>query len=117
MLHKIGTLRETESLPCTLPEAVRNEILQSTAILDREYGADRDYFQVGGYTLLAENSEDLSHVETIINLRQHPPEWVSQIDGFVSALYVLNDDYSLLLLMPLSIAPDAIRNEMEVNPQ
>ena len=31
----------------------------------------------------------------------------------VSALYLLNDDFSIVLFIPLTIAPDIITNEME----
>ena len=43
----------------------------------------------------------------------HFPEWVEKVDRYAAALYLLNDDFSVVLFVPLAIAPKAILNELE----
>ena len=42
-------------------------------------------------------------------------EWATSIDdsGYISVLYLLNNDYSIMLYMPKTIAPKSILNELE----
>ena len=42
-----------------LPERVYEEVLRGAAILDCEYGAQRQYLQSGGYSVIVENEEDV----------------------------------------------------------
>ena len=113
MVYIIGTTREIPSLPCTLPESVRDELLRCTAVLDREYGEDRNYHQTGGYSVIVETMEDVSSITPTLNLDTHFPEWVEKVDRYAAALYLLNDDFSVVLFVPLAIAPKAILNELE----
>ena len=113
MIYKIGTMHEIPSLSCVLPSNVRAELLRCTAVLDYEYGEGRNYHQIGGYSLIVETAEDVSKIGSIIDVDHHPPEWVNRIDTYVTALYVLNDDYAVVLFVPLSAAPETILNELE----
>ena len=115
MLYRIGTVRELQNL--SLPDVVYREILRCTEILDKEYGENRDYIQSGGYTIFCETKDDIEKVREIIDFERHPCEWAdvlySDNEIFVSALYLLNDDYSLVVIMPAKDAPPAIQAEME----
>ena len=113
MIYTIGTAREIPSLPCTLPRSVRKELLRCTAALDREYWEGRDYHQTGGYSVIVETMEDISNIRPTLNLDAHFPEWVDKVDRYAAALYLLNDDFSVVLFVPLAIAPKTILNELE----
>ena len=113
MIYTIGTAREIPSLPCTLPHSVRKELLRCTAVLDREYGENRNYHQTGGYSVIVETMEDISNIKPTLNLDAHFPEWVDRFDSYAAALYLLNDDFSVVLFVPLVIAPETILNELE----
>ena len=113
MVYKLRTLRDADALPHTFPPRVWEEILHSTAILESEYGEQPETSAIGGYNMVAETREDLETVRAAINLDTHPPEWVCRLDSYVSALYVMNDDFAILLFLPVAIAPDTILNEME----
>ena len=106
MVYKLRTLREADALPHTFPSRVWEEILHST-------GEQPETSAIGGYNMVAETREDLETVRAAINLDTHPPEWVCRLDSYVSALYVMNDDFVILLFLPVAIAPDTILNEME----
>lgn len=114
MLYRIGTEKEiTEEMISKLPKEVMRELLHSTFILDYEYGTQRDYLSRGGYTLIAETKEDVDEIRRVICFEDHPCEWAVKAADYVSALYLLNDDYSIVVLIPISIAPEVLLKDME----
>ena len=114
MLRKVGTEKEiTEEVIKGLPKEVVRELLRSTIILDYEYGAERDYLLSGGYSLIAETSSDVEEMGEVIDFIEHPCEWAFLMQGYVSALYLLNDDYSIVVFIPVGIAPEVLLEEAE----
>jgi len=116
LLYKVGTQKEIPILYSKLPESIVKELLRCTAILDARYGAERDYLESGEYMLVAENSDDLIELKRTINYDTHPCEWVNRIgkDGkFISALYLMNNEYSIQVLIPTAITPNVILRELE----
>lgn len=116
MLYQVNQKCTIPSLCSALPECVIQELLRHTSILDREYGANRNCLESGGYALVAETAEDIVTVKAIIDYENHPCEWAEVIgenNEYISALYLLNDDYSILVLMPTAIAPDSLQKELE----
>lgn len=114
MLYTIGTTAEIPTLPSHLPEKLVTEIFQGLVILDCEYGVDRNYLEIGGYSILLEENEDISQF-TLIDLESRQPEWATWIGstGYISALYILNNDFSIMVYMPAAIMPEIIRKELE----
>jgi hypothetical protein len=111
MIYRLGTGREVLSLREKLLPDVYDELAYQLAILDSNYGADRDYYESGGYAVVAETDADLLAVKAqIIDYENYPCEWSSQLNdsGYIFAIYVLNDDYSLSLFMPKVITPQEI---------
>lgn len=84
-------------------------------ILDAEYEPTRDYLQVGGYSLIAENLDDIPLIKNHVDFERHPPEWVTRIGntGYASALFIMNDDFSIMVFMPISILPTTLLKELE----
>lgn len=114
MLYRIGTVKEISPLFHKFPEGVIEQLHYCTRTLDAAYGTGRDYLQSGGYSLIAETAEDISGIRAIIDLDEHPCEWADRLDGgYLSALYLLNDDYSIVVFMPIAIAPPALLSELE----
>ena len=115
MLYRVGTKKELSTLPCVLPEKVYAELLRGLAILDAEYGAERDSLLIGGFSLIAENREDVSQIKNYVDYDRHPPEWVTKISttGYLSALFIMNNDFSIMVYLPVTIAPEAIKKELE----
>ena len=116
MLFTLGTVKEVAHLPSRLPEELVTEVFTGLVVLDAEYGSDRDYRESGGYSLIAEDYEDLPALNEIINTNVHYPKWATRIGttGYVSALYIMNDDFSLMVYLPLEIASIPIKLELEV---
>ena len=116
MLYRIGNATEAKAMQAKLPESVFTEIIRDTSILDDAYGAERNYLESGGYILIAETSEDILNVQNIVDYETHPCEWVKKTGDYISALYLLNDDYSILVFLPQSITPEAILKDLEEQP-
>lgn len=114
MLYRIGTVKEIRPLYGKFHEDVIEQLHYCTRTLDASYGPDRDYLQSGGYSLIAETEEDFSGIRKIIDFDTHPCEWVDRLDGdFLSALFLLNDDYSIVVFIPIAIALPALLSELE----
>ena len=114
MLYRIGTVKEMRPLYDKFHEDVIAQLYHCTKVLDDIYGAERDYLQSGGYSLIAETTDDLSDIREIIDFDTHPCEWADRLDGdYLSALYLLNDDFSVVVFMPIAIAPPTLLSELE----
>lgn len=116
MLYMIGTMRETDKLKSRLPRRVFSELVHGITILDCEYGKNRNYQEAGGYSLIAETLEDVQAAKRFVDYESHPCEWattVGQGTRYICALFIMNDDFSILLYLPAAIAPDAILRELD----
>lgn len=114
MLYKVGTKKEVLTLLKHLPDRVLTEVFQGVVVLDAEYGEDRNYLESGGYSIIAETSDDISKVTEIIS-NNHPCEWATRISntGWTSVLYIINDDFSIMVYAPENILPSELINELE----
>ena len=115
MLYRIGTKRELLSIANKLPKPVHAEIYRDTVILDAEYGEERNYLKCGGYSIVIETVDDLSELQAIVDYTLHPCEWVTSLgenSGYLSCLFVLNNDFSITVYMPITIAPETILREL-----
>ena len=115
MLYYIGTTKEVSRLENHLPNRLVSEICRGIAVLDAEYGEDRNYFKEGGYSLIVETTEDLQQANDRFDSNTHLCEWATKIGntGFASALYILNNEFSIMLYLPLAIANNDILENLE----
>lgn len=115
MLFKYGTTREVYESASRFPKEVFTELLTGATVLDEEYGEDRDYTETGGYSVVVEEADDLSSLREIVNIATHPCEWAIRLgtSGFISSFYVFNNDFSIMLFIPESIAPPSITDEIQ----
>ena len=116
MLYKIGTAKELSSVKDKVPKQVYEDLTTGVVVLDAEYGETRNYFQEGGYSLIVETADDLSEVRTIVDYEHHPAEWVvreSRNCGYLCCLFIMNNDFSIMLYLPEAIAPDDILKDLE----
>lgn len=114
MLYRVGTKEEIPILVGRIPDRVLEEIVRGTAILSADYGEKRNYLESGGYSLILDKSEDFLAVWEIID-SDYPFEWATRIGKteWASVLYVLNNDFSLVLYAPVAILPTNILDELE----
>lgn len=116
LLYRVGTLAEMKPLGHAFPPVVLGQLYLCTSILDEAYGENRNYFEPGGYSLLLQTDADLAATRAILDFERHPCEWADRLGDYLSALYFLNDDYSVVIFMPLAIAPQTLLEELEDKP-
>ena len=112
-MYRVGNFKEIMDMPGVLPEAVKQRLYESIYMLDLAYSRERDYLCTGGYCLVAQTEADVAEINSIINLEEHPCEWADRIGDYLSALYLMNDDYSIVVFMPINIAPKTLLEELE----
>ena len=111
----LGTTRECSALYGYLPKTVVGEVIRGLAVLEAEHGLDRNYLEVGGYSLIADTPDDLSRAREIFDDRKHYCEWSTKLgdSGFCSALYLLSNECSVMLYIPINLANEDILENME----
>lgn len=114
MLYRIGTTAEIPSLPSHFPEKLITEIFQGLVVLDAEYEPTRNYLESGGYSVILETADDIQELAITLDIVTRTPEWATWIDntGYISALYIINDDFSIMVYMKSEITPQIIRKEL-----
>lgn len=111
MLYRFGTKDELCKL--SMPMYLKEKLSEYIDTLDDAYGENRDYYTRGGYVMLAETSEDILKAKTTVDYHSLLFEWVDRIgNDYVATLYMLGDDYSIVLCTPINIAPQNIINEL-----
>jgi hypothetical protein len=114
IMRKIAHIRELIGLT-DLPVEVVNIIRDAVIILDEEYGENRDVDSgYGGYVLVIEHENDLTRLQESRNDVETVPEYVDVVtcnDGqkFASSLILQGSDFGLLLIMPLSLLTENLR--------
>lgn len=115
MLYYIGTTKDVSILEGRLPSRLVSEICRGVVVLDAEYEEDRDYFKEGGYSLIVETAEDLQQATERFDPNRHFCEWATRIGntGFASALYIFNNEFTVMLYLPIAIANNDILENLE----
>lgn len=110
----LGTTRECAMLNGYLPQQVIGEIVRGVAVLCAELGEERTYME-SGFSLIADTADDLCKAREIFDDRLHYCEWATKIGntGFCSALYLLSNEGSVMLYIPISLANKDILENME----
>ncbi len=115
MIYKVGTTAEIAKLQSKFPAPVLEKLHSVTDTLDEFYGADRNPEIKGGYTILAETKEDLDAIDSV-NMETDIFEWVDYIPSeppYCASLYLRGDDYSIVLIAPVTIMPQNVLDELE----
>lgn len=113
MIYKLAHVEDLRNL--LLAEWPVVPLLQNhLAILDEEYGADRDIDEDdGGYILYAQRGTNPMELLTWWDYERRPCESVEQQGEYCFALYLLNNEYSVSLVMHKEDLPEILRKELE----
>ena len=115
MVYKIGNIRDTVFLP-SMDAAVKNIICEHVRILSSEYGEYRDTDKDdGGYVLYVERGTPVEDIKAIFDYSKSVPEQVDVIPTskgkIYSALYLLNNEYSITVITSEADVPSKILGE------
>ncbi|MBU3190159.1 hypothetical protein K9O30_13705 [Clostridium bowmanii] len=116
---EIAYLKEMDKLK-DMPQEVQEKIQGILKILDSEYGADRrKYEDNGGYIIVVERKEDFKEIKdkTYINIDDAITEYTDKIvcsngEVYTNSLILSNNDYAILLLIPMELTPQNLINYM-----
>lgn len=109
MIYKLAHTAEISSLPFEPTGELYDSLFEFLQVLDNEYGEDRDVeHDNGGYVLFCTPETAAHEIEAILDLRDLAPEWVNRIEHqpeYCAALFMLREDYSIVLIMSTANAP------------
>ena len=110
-MHVIKTTAEAWQLTDEVPEEVLTELIRGAAVLEAEYGDG----EAGGYAIVIQSDADMEEAKELLDYSTMICEWATRLgdSGYLSALYILDNEFSVVLYMPISLAPDNILLELE----
>jgi hypothetical protein len=115
---KIAHKTEAENLKHIQSE-IAARVVEIATILDENYQRERDVeHDLGGYILIAETTEDVEAITNQVDFGYILPEYVDLIacengERYTSSLMLLSSDYSINLIIPLSLTPKELLKYME----
>jgi len=115
MIYKIGNIGDVKIFPY-LPRRMCRMISGLASLLTELYGEDRDVDNSdGGFILYCEPRTSSEELKAYFDYSAHTMESISVEPDFpiLIAMYVLNNEYTVVIVMWTDDAPDEIRKEME----
>lgn len=107
MYYCLRTTKECVALKGQLPPRVYDEVLRGLAVLDPN--------DSGSFSLVADTEQDLIKAREAFDDRRHYCEWSTRLgcSGYVSALYLLDNERSIILYTKESLACKDILGNLE----
>ncbi len=103
-----------------LPKEVIDRIKQITSVLDESYGSHRNPANdLGGFVVVIESPSDFESLQNdFLDVRDASAEYVDRLDcesgeSWLSVLYLLSSDFAINLIMPITLAPQPLLEELE----
>ena len=113
-VYKIGNITDLDGIPIANANALTT-ISRYASILSEEYGTNRNInTDDGGYILYAMPNATGEDIKAYFDYTRHTVEYVDKIGDICSALYLLSNDYGVVIVMLIADAPPEILEEMEV---
>ena len=113
MIYKLGNITDLTHLP-PLDETTYDMLYEFTRVLTDEYGADRDIdHDDGGYVLYAEPGTSSSQLKEGFDYTRHTIEYVNRKDSLCAAMYILHNEYAVVIVMAIADAPVEISHAFE----
>lgn len=114
MLYRVGTTRELSRIANQLPKEIVTAAGAYLDVLDAAYGPVRNWSSVGGYVAIAETCEEGLQFQKELDTAHRVCEWVQPVGNhFLAVLYLLGDDYSIVMVLPVEAASQELRKMME----
>lgn len=113
MIYKLAHLEDVRMLPISEWSAV--PIVKATlSVLDEVYGEDRNIDESdGGYLLYASRGTKEEELKAAFNFSTKVWEDVEYHGNLVEIIYLLNNEYSVTLVLHKEDMPEMLRKELE----
>ena len=113
MVYKIGNVSDLARIPISSDKA--KEILYHFArVLTTEYGEDRNIdTDDGGYILYALPGTDVKEIKDRFDYTQNILEYGEAFEDICYAVYILAQDYGVVIVMSTVDSPEGILKEIK----
>ena len=112
MVYKIGNINDLVALPPM--EAGTMELLYHYAkVLSTEYGEQRDINSDGGYVLYATPYTTTEEIKAYFDYARCKAECVEQYGNLCTAMYLLNNEYAVIIVARTDDMPIEILKELD----
>lgn len=103
----LRTVEECRALEGRLPQRVYEEVLRGVAVIDPD--------DTESFSLVADTEEDIARAREIFDERSRWCEWSTRLGNsdYISALYLLNNECSVVLYTKESLANEDILENLE----
>ena len=109
MVFKLGTVEDMNKLPI-IESTIHEYIKYLLLVLDSEYGIDRDIdSNDGGYVVLVTENTGKDEIKEVFDYTKHTVEYVEIGETYSTAVYLLNNEYTVMLIMPTNELPDELK--------
>ena len=113
MVYKIGNISDLESIVITDTNAYAL-LSQYARLLSYEYGEDRNIdTDDGGYVLYATPGTSCEDIKAYFDYTKHVAESADRFGSLVVAMYILHNEYVVLIVMSEDNAPEEIIKEID----
>ena len=113
MVYKIGNVSDLESISITDANAYAL-LSQYARLLSYEYGEDRNVdTDDGGYVLYATPDTSCEEIKDYFDYTKHVVESADRFGSLVVAMYILHNEYVVLIVMSEDNAPEEIIKEID----
>ena len=113
MVYKLGNVKDLAAIP-SIEDDTYKALYKYLNILESEYGKDRDLDKDdGGYVLYAPKGTNVEEIKAYFDYTKNAIEYVNRSVDICCAFYLLNNDFSVVIIMSIADAPDEIKEAFE----
>ena len=110
MVYKLGKFEDMVTLP-QIDTQLYEYIKYLLMVLDSEYGTDRDIESSdGGYVVLVTEGTSKDEIKEAFDYAKHTVEYIEIGETYSTAVYLLNNEYTIMLIMTTEELPDELKN-------
>ena len=110
MVYKLGKVEDMNKLPI-IESTIHEYIKYLLLVLDSEYGIDRDIdISDGGYVVFVTGNTSDDEITEVFDFKNHSVEYVEIGETYSTAVYLLNNEYTVMLIIPTEELPEELRN-------
>ncbi len=110
MIYKLGHVEDVEKIDIK-EESVRTSIKSYLEVLNNAYGKERNIDEDdGGYVLYAVPETNIEEINAFFDISTHTPEWVNRYGNLCEALYLITNEFVVVVIMYITDAPTNILN-------
>ena len=104
-MYRIQNVSEVEAIKHKLSEEVYEKLVDDVKELENK--------SFDGCSLILETKDDLSELKSMVDYTVHLSEEVLKLNEYLWCLYLMNNEYSVNVLVPITIAPQGMLDEVE----